>query len=111
MDFLALDVIHWRAGKVCPTGSFLGRVRNIRLGTRKSGNIPEKDIVGHPFFLRFYDGDDAVVAGEVGSFGEEVFGGAHEVGGFICYHTGVFAVGRKGDDLENWLSRLKFGSF
>ena len=47
-DFLVLDVIRWASGKVCPAGSFLGAVRNIRLGTRKSGNVLKKGIVGHP---------------------------------------------------------------
>ena len=30
-DSSALDVIHWSSGKDCPTGNFLGDVRNIRL--------------------------------------------------------------------------------
>ena len=33
-DYLAFDVIRWASGKVCPTGSFLGAVRNIRLRAR-----------------------------------------------------------------------------
>ena len=30
-DLSALDVIHWSSGKDCPSGNFLGDVRNIRL--------------------------------------------------------------------------------
>ncbi len=30
-DLSALDVIHWSSGKDCPTGNFLGDVRNIHL--------------------------------------------------------------------------------